>query len=566
MESNTNTLKENHPFKKIAITSFISGGLSVLLAIVLLLSIKLDVQNKSYILVFEKLLVGLILLSSGIHCLWRGYKYEYDFNLTEIFDPKHGKPVNYLLGQRVKSGVNLALDYSQILRSKTFSPTKQEIGNVSDLQLLFYKLASKNKVPKLFDFLPYPITNFVAAQSTPVVLLGILSFLSLACLFVIYLADISFGIVWINLAILVALLVWWTPTKIDTLLKPKLDLNIQKKFILLIVFYLATVFFSKSSTNEISIGVFVALLVLAGVMVYTSLLSFNLINSVFTKRERVTVEVSEIDLVTQRVSTQPNNILQQFENGLEKSFGWFYRGSYGDDSKGVLAGDNNRKGDFKFGYVYETWPEIISTSYDDQSEVRLGKVWKIGTFVLCAGLLLIVVGAMLLPPLDINTIQNNTPEALRGFSPKMFTSVFIMILGIALYFFGKKLVYEIYTFFNTEVFFESNLIIFGAKGNFDEYEQIVGNIKRKDTSTDFTPNIKACKVISSVFIHPYIDNEKIMLSSQNRFLLGINSNDSLLKQVEHLFRSNISPYTMSRGDDNIFIQGRDETNTKGIDI
>jgi hypothetical protein len=564
MEANKNSKTETYPFRKISTTSFIGGGLAVVLGIILLLTIKSDINDKSFLVAFEKLVVGLVFLYNGGKYIWRGYKNEYDFNLPEIFDPKHGKNVKRLLGQRTTNDISLANEYANILRSRAFAPSKRETGNVKDWQLLFYKLASKNKVSKLFDFLPYPITNFIASQSSPIALITFLLGLLVVCLFVTYLGIIPISFVYVNLFILVGLLSWWTPSKIDTLLKHDMNVNVQSKVILFVVFYVVTILFSNSYAHEINIGVFVSILVIAGVIIYTSLMSFNLIKSVFPKREKVNVDVSQIDLITHRVSTQPKNILQQFDNGMSESTGWFFK-SPSIAVKDLLAGDNNRKGEFEFEYVYETWPKIISTTYDDQSEVRLSKIWKIGTIVFCLGLVLIFLGALILPAINPDSLQTDAQTALKNYSPRILTSLFLILFGIALYFFGNKLVYEVFTFFNTEVFFESDLILFGAHGNFDEFEHINGNLKRKDTSTDFTPDIKTCKVISSVFIHPYIDNEKIKLADQDRFLVSITKNDNLLRTVVTNFKNNISTYLMRIENDNITIQKDNSTITKNID-
>lgn len=564
MESNKNPRAEQYPFRKISTTSFISGGLAVVLGIVLLLTIKSNIQDKSYVVAFEKLVIALVFLYNGGRYIWRGYKNEYDFSLSEIFDPQHGKNVKRLLGHRAANDTSLSVEYSNILRSRTFAPGKTETGNVKDWQLLFYKIASKNKLSKLFDFLPYPITNFIASQSSPVALITFLLGLLIVCLFVTYLGILPISFVYVNLFILVGLLSWWTPSKIDTLLKHDMNVNIKNKGVLFLVFYVVTILFSNSYSNEISIGVFVSILVIAGVIIYTSLMSFNLIKSVFSKREKVNVDVSQIDLRTHRVSTQPKNILQQFDNGITQSTGWYFK-SPSIAVKDLLAGDNNRKGEFEFEYVYETWPRISSTTYDDQSEARLSKIWKIGTFAFCMGLILIFVGALILPTIDTNSLQIDAKAALKNYSPGILASLFLILFGVALYFFGNKLVYEIFTFFNTEVFFESDLILFAAHGNFDEFEHINGNLKRKDTSTDFTPDIKTCKVISSVFIHPYIDNEKIKLSDQDRFLVSISRNDSLLRTVVNNFKENISTYLMRIENDNITIQNNNPTITKNVD-
>jgi len=104
------------------------------------------------------------------------------------------------------------------------------------------------------------------------------------------------------------------------------------------------------------------------------------------------------------------------------------------------------------------------------------------------------------------------------------------------------LVYEIYMFFNSEIFFESNLILFRANGSYDEFEHISGGIKRKDTFADFTPDIEVCRVISSIFVHPYLDSSRIQ--NLPRYVIQVAKNDALLGFLVDEYKKNLTPYLM----------------------
>lgn len=538
-----NLKTELHPFRQISVTSFIRGGLSIILGAIILLTVKSDFKDGSSILAIEKIVVALGLLSLGGRSIWRGYQNEYDFNLPEIYDPAHGTNVNYLLGQRGgNNSQTIANQYANIMHSKTFSLDKGEKGVVKNWQFIFYKIASTKGISKLFDYLPYPITNFISNQSSPVALIAFFLVVLITFLFISYLEVIPISMIWINLFILIGLLSWWRPSKIDNVLERDIKDDMRNRIIFFITFYIITVLLYKPYANEVNISLLISILIVAGIMIYTALLSFKLIESVFAKREMVNVEISNIDLATHRAATQPNNILQQFDNVLQQSTGWFFK-SLTKDGRGLLAGDQNRKGDFEFEYIYETHPKIVSTTYDEHSESQLSKVWKIGTVLLCIGLIMFFIGILRLPGIDTNLVRYNPENALSTYSPQILSSLYFILFGIALYFFGNKLVYEVYMFFNTEIFFESNLILFRAYGNYDEFEHITGGIKRKDTSTDFTPDIKVCKVLSSVFVHPYLSKGDI--AKKHRFLLSVTKDEILLQNIISGFKQNMTPYMMT---------------------
>ncbi len=542
-----NLRTEKHPFRQVSVTSFIIGGLLSLLAIVLLLSVKSNFKAGHFILAIEKIIAGVGFITFGIKLLLRGYQKEHDFNLEEVFDPSHGRNINYLLAQRHNIEGGLAGWYAHILHSKSFSLTQDEKRDLKDSQALFYKLFSRNGLSKIFDFVPYPITNFIANQARPLLAIGIGLLTLIIALFFSYLELLPFSITWVNLFILIALLSIWAPSKIDTVLESKNKYNIQIRIIFFIAFFIITVALFKSYTDEINISLLLSLLFVVAIMVLTSLGSFKLIDTVFSKREKVNVNVSAIDLVTHRADTQPANILQQMDKSvLAATNGWFFQGAT-KKLGGMVAGEEHKKGDFGFEYLYETQPKLLSTQYDEKNEKKLSLIWKAGTIMLSIGVILVFAGIFVMPGIDKNLVTDEPASVLKAYSPGILLSLYLGLLGIAFYFFGNRLVYEVYLFFNTEIFFESNLILVGVNGNYDEFEHISGNTKRKDTFTHFTPEIMTCRVISSVFMHPYMKINTIQ--SSPRFITKIEGNDELLGQLQHSFAKNMGHYMPNLLDD-----------------
>jgi hypothetical protein len=536
-----NLKTEQHPFRQIAVTSYIKGGLALLLAIIVLLTVKGDVAAGDGVLAAEKIIAALGLLTLGARSVWRGYKYEYDFSLTDVYDTARGVKVNYLLGQRCTDAKQLASHYSRIMHERSFFLDDNEKGEMREWQSVFYKLTSRQGIAKLFDHLPFPIIRFIANQSGPVALIGFCLVFLIMLLFVSYLGLVSIDMVYFNLAVLIALLTYWQPSKMDTASNQQYKNTLRNRILLFVVFYLITLFFYKSYADGVNIGILLSIVVIAGIMIYTALLSFRLINTVFSKREVVNVETSGISLVNYRVATQPNNILQQFDNAILQLIGHYYRGPT-VDMAGKLAGDQNRKGEFTFEYLYETYPKIVSTTYDAHTEGQLSKIWKTGTGLLCAGLVLFFFGVLMLPNVNADIVRYSADNTLVNHSPGILAGLYFILFGVALFFFGNKLVYEVYMFFNMEIFFESNLVLFRASGNYDEFEQINGGIKRKDTFTDFTPNVIVCKVQSSVFVNPYM--EKGAAYTKPRFVLSVTRDEDMMQKLLGGFGQNMKPYLM----------------------
>ena len=544
MKENTPNQSEQFPFRKISTTSFIKGGLAILLGTIILLAIKNNLENNNISGVMTKLIFGAGFLVLGIRSVWKGYKSEYNFSLNDIFDTTRDIRINYLLAQRNGSKVQAARDYADIFHSKNFNLDRVEKSKIDEWKSIFFKLVSKKGLSDIFQYVPYPITNFISNQSRPVSLIFFSFLILLIFAFLKYLGLIAFSYIWIILLIFVGLLTLWSPTSINSVIQAKSNKK-NNRIVFFVIFYVITILLYRPYERAIDIGLLVSMVGLIALMVYSSLISFKLIESVFSERKVIKVNISDLDLVTNRVATQPNNILQQFENILKQKTGWYFR-SKTQDARDTLAGDENRKGDFKYEYLYETKPSIFSTAYDLTTEKRLSKILFIGTVLICLGLIIFFIGILKIPNLDylggIQNFRNSIPDNSNG----ILSSIFLLMLGTIIYFFGNRLVYEIYLFFNTEIFFKSDLILFSAYGNYDEFEHEVNGMKRKDTFTDFTPDIEVTQIESSIFVHPYLKGD--IISKLPRFLTKTSRNDELLNSLIEEFKSNLSPYIMNLTD------------------
>ncbi|MEN8789320.1 MAG: hypothetical protein ABF295_07370 [Flavobacteriaceae bacterium] len=534
---------DQFPFRKIARASFLRGGLSLVFGIVFLLLVKPDLDDKNYIGLGIKLIAAVSFLTIGVRSIWKGYLKEYNFSLKDIFDVARDIKVNYLLAQRASDHYGLAQEYMKIFDSKNLSYTKSEKGNVNSWQFIFFKLVSKRGFSEIFDYVPFQITNFINNQSKPVSLFGFLVVGLLALAFIGYLDIIQFNLFWINLGILLVLLALWQPSKIDYLTHQKSKNAIGRKLLLFTALYVVIVVFYNPSGSSMNLALLSIILLLFVVIAYTAWISFKIAEDVFTERKRIGVQISDIDLKTIRVATQPSNVKQQFENILKKHTGWYFAYDYDKENKsGEVRGEQKHKGDFNFQNVFESNPSIISTAYDEGTEKKLSRVYKLGLVLLAAGLSMIFIGILIFPTIDANNFDQMSTAQIEDGAFNFFTSLFFSLIGIALLSFGNRLVYEIYMFFNSEIFFESNLILFRANGSYDEFEHISGGIKRKDTFADFTPDIETCYVRSSIFVHPYLDSSRIQ--SLPRYVIQVAKNDALLGFLVDEYKKNLRPYLM----------------------
>ncbi len=464
------------------------------------------------------------------------------------------------MAQRVANEYRLAEEYVRIFDAKNFSYSDVEKGKVKTWQFIFFRLVSKKGLSDIFDYVPYQITNFINNQSKPISVFGFLLLGLLAFAFISYLDILELNLFWVNLAILIGLLAFWQPSKVDYLTRQSPSSSIAAKMVLFILLYGFTVIFYKPSGYSMNVLLFVIILLLFGIIAYAAWLSFKIVENVFGHRKQINVELSDIDLKTIRVATQPSNIKQQFENILKKSTGWYFGFDYDKENKsGEVRGEQKHKGDFNFKNVYETNPNIVSTVYDSETEKKLSKVYVLGVILLVIGLVLIFVGILLFPRIEASNILQINSEQLLSYTDGFLVSLFFSLIGIALFSFGNRLVYEIFMFFNSEVFFESNLVLFRANGNYDEYEHISGGIKRKDTFADFTPDIEVCQITSSIFVHPYLESKSIQ--KLPRFVIQITKNDNLLNFLINEFRNNLNPYLMELDSGSSFPRIED----KGID-
>ena len=530
---------EKHPFKQISITSLTVGAITFILGLILLLGVKGQLKGGDMYLGIGKLTAGLSFIFIAVTLLWRGARQEYDFDLDTHFDPSHGRYINFLLAHRAGPNKNIADDYSSIFHSKSFSLSHVEKQELSDWQVIFYRFISKTNMSKLFDHLPYPISQFLVRQSKPVsVLAGLFVFLIIIG-FIFYLDILPMRMLYFNLLAIAGLFSVWRPSKIDSITERNEKKDMQNRLIFFVVFYILMLIFYKPHTGPVSIYLFLFFLLTASAMIVTSLFAFRLIDNVFSNRGVVDVNTSTIGLTSHRAFTQPTNILQQFNNTVQTLTGWYFKDAT-QHSTGFLAGDQNRKGEFNFEYIYETYPALYSTKYDQDSEKTLQKVWRLGTVVMSAGFFLIFISIMLAPGLEVIETETAPSAFFQVHSSRILLCLFLVLVGMALQFCGRKLVYEIYMFFNTEIFFKSNLILFKCSGNYDEFEQKDLSLKRKDTSTDFTLDIQVATIISSVFIHPYLKKDEF--ARKERFLVKMINNDRLLVQLLHDYKESLATY------------------------
>lgn len=533
---------EKFPFRQIATTSFIIGTLSFLLGVALLLSVKSQIIARHHIKTGATLVGGLGMIALGLRYLKRGYIYEYKFDMEEAYNPSQEHYISNLMEQRKRPGLRLSYVYASMLQSKSYSLADSEKRPISHWQRICYELLSKGKLTKVIDTLPYPITSFIINQSNPLAILGYF-LLSLCTLFFIsWLGLVSINMTLVNLLLFTGLLSLWKPSGIDNVIKAERKKDLRSKMIVFIFAFLGTLSLYNAYQGAINSGVLISMLLLAVVMIITAVLAFRIINTIYSLREKVKVSAAELPIHTHRANTQPINILNQFDNMISAKTGWYFKDAT-KDNQGLLSGNQNNKGDFEFEYVYETFPILQPTIHDARSQALLRYVWALGTGLLCLGLVAFFIGILIMPSVDMGQLQEHPELALSNNAPAIFLSLFFTLFGLATYFFGGKLVYEIYLYFHTEMFFESDLIVFRASGNYDEFEQISGNIKRKDTCTDYTPEIKVCKVISSVFIHPYMNAREI--PSQPRFLVKAEKNDVLLNEIWQGFQAKMQQYTVA---------------------
>ncbi len=140
--------REEFPFRKIAIASFLRGGLSLLFGIVFLLLIKPDLDDKNYVGLGIKLIAAVSFLTIGFRSIWKGYLKEYNFSLKDIFDRARDIKVNLLMAQRASDHYGLAQEYMKIFDSKNLSYTKSEKGKVNSWQFIFLNWFPKRDFPK----------------------------------------------------------------------------------------------------------------------------------------------------------------------------------------------------------------------------------------------------------------------------------------------------------------------------------------------------------------------------------------------------------------------------------
>ncbi|MGI9548129.1 MAG: hypothetical protein ACR2MM_12875, partial [Flavobacteriaceae bacterium] len=294
--THTQRKTEQFPFRKVAIASFLKGALALIFGIIFLLLIKPDLDNENFLGLGIKLIAAISFLTIGFRAIWKGYLKEYNFSLKDIFDRTRDIKINLLMAQRVSSEYDLAQEYVKIFDSKNLSYTKEEKGKVNNWQFVFFKLVSKKGFSEIFDYVPYQITNFINNQSKPVSVFGFLIVGLIALAFISYLDIVQFNLFWINLGILLGLLALWQPSKIDYLTLQKPKNSIGRKLLLFTALYVVIMVFYQPSGSSMNLALLSMIMLLFAIIAYTAWLSFKIAEDVFVDRQRVRVEISDIDL------------------------------------------------------------------------------------------------------------------------------------------------------------------------------------------------------------------------------------------------------------------------------
>ncbi len=543
---------ETYPYRKIAITSFIIGAVFLILGFILLVLLKEDIATKAYFPLAKKLLAGIWFIAIGIKMLWRGYRYEWDFKLEDIYNPSQNVLPGNILGFLGPPN-QLARIYKNIINSRSYVVKNNEAKPLNKWQFTFYKLFSRNKIDKNMDGFPYPITNFIRSQALPVNIIGFILLVCLLFFFIMYLEILDIKMIWLNILVLAGLLSFWNPSSLKGIVSNEFDNSLKKKIFLFIAFFLIMLLVIGSSAFQLNALFLFFNLVISSFIIFTAIVSFKLIESVYGTRKIDEIGVSQLNSKTLRLATQPFNIEQQFDNIFKNTFGWCFKEETNRDGGG-LSGDERRKGNFDWGHVYETYPTITSTRHNEKDEKRLTKIWLIGTSLMFLGIVLITFGLIYGSGTPIDLTQN-TAE-LIAYSKSVSKGLIFVLIGLFFYFFGNRLVYEIFMFFNSEIFFKSNMVLFNIKGSFDEYKQTVDGVARKDTFSEVTPDIKTASVLSSMYVHPY--HNDFSKTRPSRFLLNIAANDELLDIITKQFQVNLSPYMMQNPNSSKNLDGNTE--------
>lgn len=513
-------MKPDKPlFWKVAYTSYLSGGLAVILGVILLLLSKKDIHSLSWEWGLEKIIVGVGLIAAGIRWLWVGYQDESSFSIEGVYDPEHERIPRNFLAQRW-GAADSGKELTALFHGKSFSLNYYEKAHVARWQLLFYKLISPSGIHRLFDYQPFPIGKFIARQSKPVVLLAGAFLIFAVLLFLSYLEVLPFsvGVAELNVLLLAGLLYLWRPTGMTDALIKSQQRDLRKDIAPIAVVILVAYLVYRRYETDIHVGIFLTLLLVALAMIGISFLSIRLITLEFADRKNVRVDISEGQTHIKTANKQPDVIFRHFENVLKNTIGWQYTVTIEHRNPLEKTHDaEHNKNVFVTTRVYETRPRILPREKNPGVEARLEVVWRWGTILTCLGLILFSAGFLFTG--NANAIA----------------SLYFILTGTSFFFLGNKLVYEIYLFYRTEVQFESELIFFNAEGSYGEYEVIdtASTTKRKDTFTDYTADVKVCKIVTQVFVHPYLRKDALHLLP--RFITHVGKHPALHEDLQKRF-------------------------------
>lgn len=533
---------EAHTFRQVAITSYLIATIALICGMTLMLSMKGDLADGNNFQAFSKLFFGVIFIGYGGRSFWRGFRSEFPFDTTKAYAPKHNNNVAHLLSGGELNDTGARKRIVDIMKSRAYVNSSLK-HSLSDWQFLFFKLLSKDRGSNLMENMPQPIAVFAARQTAPMYAVAVVIMLLLVYLFINYLGLISIPFHWFGFVATLGLVLAVNTKPIENFTLHKSNENWFRQtgtyFIILSMAYM--LFTQTSQVKDAGIALAILMAAILALITYSSISGFRIFDRAFSERRTVDVQVTGGVHESRRAATQPDAIRQQFDNVMQRNTGWAFAGEVLETGQ-KLAGDNMRKGDYKLEMLYETQPQLVSTTYTSDVEQRLMNLWRIGTVLVSLGLIAITLAVFQTSSVDVaGSLAQFQYNATSSFP----YALLLMIVGIVFLALGRKLVYETYLFCNSEMVFESSLILFGISCNFDEYKVMTGNMLRKDTFTDYTLHLMTSKVTSSCFVSPYQQDED--LRKQPRYLLQMDADVELYKLLLTDLDKQLAPYNIAIG-------------------
>lgn len=535
---------ESHPFRQVAIASFAIAAVSVVCGASLLLAMKSDISSGDHVQALLKLGFGAMMVTYGARSFWRGYRDEYSFDLNRSFAPKQQSNVRHLLSSQGVNDSQARAELMGVMRSYSMEARDDESG-MRNLEFLFFNTLSKKQGSRNMGGVPFPIARFAKQQVRPLLAVAFVAVFLLVYLFINYLGVIDVPFYIFSSLCTLALMAAMGSKSLDSYLLPRSGgewlQQIGNMFIVLTGVYLVlSVFGSRGDAGMFGLVLGVALFAIVALIVWSSVLAFKIYDAAYADRRSADVRVSGGVHPSKRAATQPDAVRQQFDNAMLALYGWAFHGSVHESGQ-KLSGDNMRKGDYKLDKLFETQPQLVSTTYSSEVEKRLMNVWRVGTAMCCIGLIALTIAVFRSSLFSVDRFTH----VMNGVQADFPDALLFMLVGTVFFVIGRKLVYETYLFCNTEMVFESTLVMFGIACNFDEYQLMDGNMLRRDTFTDYTLELRTAKVTSSVFLNPYTQGHK--MSVPVRHVIEMDDAPEAYQRLLAEFDKNMSSYGIAIG-------------------